>query len=83
MHRFILPGEARVLIGTMLLASTGRTHENLKQDEDWISELLGLSALILARLVMITNPKDFPGGPVVKTPCIHFRGCEFHSWSGN
>ena len=26
---------------------------------------------------------DFPGGPVVKTPCFHCRGCGFNPWSGN
>ena len=23
---------------------------------------------------------DFPGGPVVKTPCFHCRGCKFRPW---
>ena len=26
---------------------------------------------------------DFPGGPVVKTPCCQCMGSVFHSWSGN
>ena len=26
---------------------------------------------------------DFPGGPVVKTPCFQGRECEFDLWSGN
>ena len=26
---------------------------------------------------------DFPGGPVVKTPCFHCRGHRFDPWSGN
>ena len=26
---------------------------------------------------------DFPGSPVVKTPCFHCRGCRFNPWSGN
>ena len=26
---------------------------------------------------------DFPGGPVVKTPCFQCRGHRFDSWSGN
>ena len=25
--------------------------------------------------------RDFPGGPGVKTPCFHCRGCRFDSWS--
>ena len=27
--------------------------------------------------------RDFPGGPVVKTPHSHFRGPGFDPWSGN
>ena len=30
-----------------------------------------------------TKQGDFPGGPVVKTPCFHFRGHELDPWSGN
>ena len=26
--------------------------------------------------------EDFPGGPVVKTPCSHCRRPGFHPWSG-
>ena len=26
---------------------------------------------------------DFPGSPVVKTPCFHCRGHGFDPWSGN
>ena len=27
--------------------------------------------------------KDFPSGPVAKTPCFQCRGPRFHPWSGN
>ena len=27
--------------------------------------------------------RDFPGGPVVGTPCFHCRGRGFKPWSGN
>ena len=27
--------------------------------------------------------RDFPGGPVVKTPSFQCRGCGFGPWSGN
>ena len=27
--------------------------------------------------------RDFPGGPVAKTPCCQCRGPEFNHWSGN
>ena len=26
---------------------------------------------------------DFPGGPVVKTPCFKWQGLIFNSWLGN
>ena len=29
------------------------------------------------------NPRDFPGGQVVKTQCFHCRGCGFNPWLGN
>ena len=32
---------------------------------------------------LLKSPQgDFPGGPVVKTPCFHCRGPRFHPWSG-
>ena len=43
-------------------------------------------------ILYIENPKDshknyynwdFPGSPVVKTPCFQCRGCGFDPWSGN
>ena len=27
--------------------------------------------------------RDFPGSPVAKTMCSHFRGHRFNSWLGN
>ena len=27
--------------------------------------------------------RDFPGGPLVKTPCFHCRGHGFNPWLGN
>ena len=30
-----------------------------------------------------TGVGDFPGGPVVKTPCSQCRGSRFDPWSGN
>ena len=30
-----------------------------------------------------TDARDFPGGPLVKTLCLHCRGHSFHLWSGN
>ena len=31
-----------------------------------------------ASLPLKTVSRDFPGGPVVKTPCFHCRGHRFH-----
>ena len=31
----------------------------------------------------INYKRDFPGGPVAKTPCSQCRGLGFHPWSGN
>ena len=30
-----------------------------------------------------TDARDFPGGPLVRTLCLHCRGHSFHLWSGN
>ena len=34
-------------------------------------------------IIVLERLRDFPGGPVVKTPCFHFRGHGFDPWSGN
>ena len=34
-------------------------------------------------LLEIRSFGGFPGGPVVKTPCVHCRGHGFYPWSGN
>ena len=31
----------------------------------------------------VVRKRDFPGGAVVKTPCLPCRGCRFDSWLGN
>ena len=28
------------------------------------------------------DPRDLPGGPVVKTACFHCKGHRFNPWSG-
>ena len=33
--------------------------------------------------IKVGTYQDFPGGPVVKTPHFHCRGCRFDPWSGN
>ena len=40
-------------------------------------------ALCKEVLLEITKLLDFPGGSVVKTPCLHCRGPKFDTWSGN
>ena len=34
-------------------------------------------------VVKTDDAEDFPGGPVVKTPCFQCRGLGFDPWSGN
>ena len=36
-----------------------------------------------SNIKILINLKDFPGGPVVKTPCSQCRGPGFDPWSGN
>ena len=33
--------------------------------------------------VLRTRLREFPGGPVVRTPRCHYHGPRFDSWSGN
>ena len=37
------------------------------------------------RMMVIRNvySKDFPAGPVAKSPCSQYRGLGFDPWSGN
>ena len=41
----------------------------------------------MIKVVLSNKLKDcaweFPGGPVVRTPCFHCRGHGFDPWSGN
>ena len=41
--------------------------------------------LTLVRMAIIkkSTNRDFPGGPVVKTPSFQCRGHGFNPWSGN
>ena len=47
-----------------------------KFNSEWIKNLN-------IRLETKTPRRGFPGGPVVRTLCFHFRGCGFDPWSGN
>ena len=51
--------------------SVTKGNEALTQDTMWVN----LKNKMLSR--------DFPGGPVVKTPCFHCRGHWFDPWLGN
>ena len=37
----------------------------------------------LGKDVKLKISRDFPGGPVIKTPRFHCRGHRFDPWSGN
>ena len=41
-----------------------------------------LTTLLLVR-ANIWKQRQLPGGPVVRTPGFHCRGCRFDIWSGN
>ena len=43
----------------------------------------GLLAIYFTLWVTIQHFWDFPGGPVVKTPCFHCRGHGFDPWLGH
>ena len=43
----------------------------------------GMEAVASEGKSKIGNGRDFPGGPVVKSPHFHCRGCQFDPWSGN
>ena len=36
----------------------------------------------ILNIIYKTDLGDFPGGPVIKTPCFHCRGPGFHPWLG-
>ena len=40
-------------------------------------------SLVFNFLICIRKGRGFPGSPVVKTPCFHYRGHGFYPWSGN
>ena len=62
-----------------------------KQCWDWDSTHWGESTTVC--LPSVSNQckkfnlriwfRDFPGGPIAKTPCFQCRGPEFNPWSGN
>ena len=35
------------------------------------------------KMIIMKSMRDFPGGPVVKTPCFQCRAPGFDPWSGN
>ena len=47
-----------------------------------LSHLLDFYLYISPLHYLKVTKGDFPGGPVVKTPCFQCRGCRFHPWSG-
>ena len=42
-----------------------------------------LETIILSEVSQKEKDRDFPGGPVVKTPRFHCRGNGLDPWSGN
>ena len=44
---------------------------------------MDLAIIIPSEVSQKEKDRDFPGGPVVKTPCFHCRGNGLDLWSGN
>ena len=42
--------------------------------------MLTVCRVLISLIIGIKNARfsDFPGGPIVKTPCFHCRGCGFN-----
>ena len=73
-HRFKRRGRSRRAV------AVGRAGARWRGDEArWVKEWL---FLLLAGQIRKQQPWDFPGGPVVKTPCSHYRRQGFDPWSG-
>ena len=66
--------------GETKLSNYGRQDyvEKSKESTEKLVEVVRLAK----SQVNIQN-QDFPGGPVVKTPCIHCRGLGFKTWAEN
>ena len=66
--------EENYLPCTLRLSSYNSRFSNLNIFNPQVDMDVGRSKLM---------PRDFPGDPVVKTPCFHCKRCRFNSWSGN
>ena len=56
-------------------------RENMSRPPSRVS---GVGTLIIRTVLIKTICyRDFPGGPVVKTPSFHCRGHRFDPWPGN
>ena len=47
--------------------------------------MLTVCRVLISLIIGIKNARfsDFPGGPIVKTPCCQCRGSGFNPWLGN
>ena len=61
----------------------GSTESWLQSPLQWITCCFIHRSLKLFKSNLIKiKLSNFPGGPVVKIPHVHWRGCEFHPWLG-
>ena len=47
------------------------------------SILLGMVKADTSYMLKISQERDFPHGPLARTPCSQCRGLGFNPWSGN
>ena len=65
--------------GVLQSMGSQRVGHNWASKLNWNFKLAHLCYLPFKNIII----HNFPGGPVVKTPCFQCRGLRFHPWSGN
>ena len=55
----------------------------LKEDTLYYNRIKQIFCTIRLLSSIFTITRDFPGGPVAKTPWSQSKGPEFNPWSGN
>ena len=67
-------------LGLLLEAGPRERELSISLGEGLLVQKIGHS---IHSFIHSTNLRDFPGGPVVKTPCFHCKGHRFDPWSWN
>ena len=58
----------------------GEMQTDSRNLEDPVNEYVMITISVITKE---NASRDFPGGPVAKTPCSQCRGSGFNPWSGN